>query len=102
MPFMKSSRAVWNGFSHDQLKSIKAPVLIAAGDRDFLSARFGRYVEVSQLIPNSQLAVIPDAGHFALYEDPEKLLPIVANFLDHASTVPFATTISGSHPGETR
>jgi pimeloyl-ACP methyl ester carboxylesterase len=100
--FMKSSRAVWNGFSHDQLKSIKAPVLIAAGDRDFVSARFEHYVEVSRLIPNAQLAVIPDAGHFVLYEDPDKLLPIVANFLDHTSTVSFATTISGYHPGETR
>jgi pimeloyl-ACP methyl ester carboxylesterase len=100
--FMKSSRAVWNGFSRDQLKSIKAPVLIAAGDRDFVSARFGHYVDVSRLIPNAQLAVIPDAGHFVLYEDPEKLLPIVANFLDHESALPFVDTLSGYYPGETR
>jgi pimeloyl-ACP methyl ester carboxylesterase len=83
--FMKSSRAVWNGFSHDELKSIKAPVLIAAGDHDFMSAPFEHYVEVSRLIRNAQLAVIPDAGHFVLYENPDKLLPVVANFLDHAS-----------------
>ena len=52
---------------------------------------------------HAQLAVIPDAGHFVLYEDPEKLLPLVACFLDQpASTVPFATPISGYHPGETR
>lgn len=58
---------------------------------------------MSRLIPNAQLAVIPDAGHFVPYEDAENLLPIVANFLNQpASTVPFATTISGYHPGETR
>jgi len=101
--FTKSSRVVWNGFSHNQLKSIKAPVLIAAGDHDFVAARFEHYVEMSRLIPNAQLAVIPDAGHFVLHDDPEKLLPIVANFLDQpASTLPFATTPTGYHPGETR
>jgi len=101
--FMKTSRAVWNGLSPDQLKSIKTPVLIAAGDHDVVSARFEHYVEVSRLIPNAQLAVIPDAGHFVLYEDPEKLLPLVACFLDQpVSTVQFATPITGYHPGETR
>jgi pimeloyl-ACP methyl ester carboxylesterase len=61
------------------------------------------HLAMSRLIPNAQLAVIPDAGHFVLYEDPEKLLPIVANFLDQpTSAVAFATTTSGYHPGETR
>jgi len=101
--FAKSSRVVWKGFSHDELKSIEAPVLIAAGDHDVLVPPVEHHLEMSRLIPNAQLAVIPDAGHFVLYEDPEKLLPIVANFLDQPkSTLPFATTISGYHPGETR
>jgi pimeloyl-ACP methyl ester carboxylesterase len=84
------------------LKSIKAPVLIAAGDHDMLVPPIEHHLEISRLIPNAQPAVIPDAGHFVLYEDPEKLLPIVATFLDHTSTVPFATTISGYEPGKTR
>jgi pimeloyl-ACP methyl ester carboxylesterase len=103
--FTKTGRAAgaWKGFSHDELKSIKAPVLIAAGDHDVLVPPVEHHLEMSRLIPNAQLAVIPDAGHFVLYEDPEKLLPIVATFLDlPTSTVPFATTISGYHPGETR
>jgi hypothetical protein len=38
-----------------------------------------------------------------LNDDPEKLLPVVATFLDQpTSAVPFATTLSGYHPGETR
>jgi pimeloyl-ACP methyl ester carboxylesterase len=101
--FAKASRIAWKGFSSDELKSIQAPVLIAAGDHDVLVPPVEHHLEMSRLIPNAQLAVIPDAGHFVLYEDPEKLLPIVANFLDQpASTVPFATTISGYHPGVTR
>jgi pimeloyl-ACP methyl ester carboxylesterase len=102
--FAKTRRAaaVWKGFSHDELKSIKAPVLVAAGDHDILVPGVEHHLEMSRLIPNAQLAVIPDAGHFVLYEDPEKLLPIIATFLDHTSTVPFATTPSGYHPGETR
>jgi pimeloyl-ACP methyl ester carboxylesterase len=101
--FIKSARVRWEGFSCDELRSIEAPVLIAAGDHDVISARFEHYVETSRLIPNAQLAVIPDAGHFVLYEDPEKLLSVVANFLDRPiSRIPFATTISGYHPGETR
>jgi pimeloyl-ACP methyl ester carboxylesterase len=101
--FAKSSRVVWNGFSRDELKSIEAPVLIAAGDHDVLVPPVEHHLAMSRLIPNAQLAVIPDAGHFVLYDDPQKLLPTVSNFLDQqASTVPFATTISGYHPGETR
>ena len=101
--FVKSSRIAWKGFSLGDLKSIKAPVLIAAGDHDVLVPLVEHHLEMSRVIPNAQLAVIPDAGHFVLYEDPEKLLPIVANFLDQPiSTVPFATTISGYHPGESR
>ena len=34
------------------------------------------------MIPNAQLAVIPDASHFVLFSEPEKLLPTVAAFLD--------------------
>jgi pimeloyl-ACP methyl ester carboxylesterase len=102
--FAKTGRAAgaWKGFSHDELKSIEAPVLIVAGDHDVLVPSVEHHLEMSRLIPNAQLAVIPDAGHFVLCEDPEKVLPIVATFLDHTSTVRFATTISGYHPGETR
>jgi pimeloyl-ACP methyl ester carboxylesterase len=94
---------MWGGFSHDDLKSIKAPVLIAAGDHDNLGPRLEHHLEMLRLIPKAQLAVVPDAGHFVLNENPERLLSIVAAFFDQPiSTVPFATTQSGFHPGETR
>jgi pimeloyl-ACP methyl ester carboxylesterase len=102
--FARTSMAArtWKGFSREELRKIKTPVLIVAGDHDVLGAPMEHQFEMSRLIPNAQLAVIPDAGHFVLYDDAERVLPIVATFLDNTSTVPFATTISGYHPGETR
>lgn len=101
--FAKSTSRQLRGFSLEDLKAIQAPVLIAAGDHDVLGARLEHLLEIYRLIPNAQLAVIPDAGHFVLNDDPEKLLPIIATFLDQPETgIPFATTLSGYHPGETR
>lgn len=91
----------WKGFSRDELKSITAPVLIASSDHEFVPVEHS--LEISRLIPNAQLAVIPNASHYVLNVDPEKLLPTVAAFLDEPiSTVPFATPKTGYHPGVTR
>jgi len=99
--FAKTQRMEWQGFSHDELQSIKAPILIASGDHDYAPVEHS--LEMSRLIPNAQLAIIPDAGHYVLNVDPEKLLPTVAAFLDEPiSTLPFATPQTGYHPGVTR
>jgi pimeloyl-ACP methyl ester carboxylesterase len=101
--FAKTTSIAWKGFSRDELTSIKAPVLIATGDHDVLGPRLEHHLEMSRLIPNAQLAVIPDAGHFLLNDDPERLLPVIATFLDQPiSPVVFATTRTGYHPGQTR
>lgn len=101
--FAKSMSRELKGFAREELKSIKAPVLIMGGDHDVLGARLEHLLETYRLIPNAQLAVIPGAGHFVLNDDQERLLPIIATFLDEPeSSVPFATTLSGYHPGETR
>jgi pimeloyl-ACP methyl ester carboxylesterase len=102
--FEKTARMAmeWRGFPSETLKSIQAPVLIAAGDHDVLSPMLEHHLAMFRLIPNAQLAIIPDAGHFVLNDDPEKLLPVVATFLDQPTSAAFATTLSGYHPGETR
>jgi pimeloyl-ACP methyl ester carboxylesterase len=83
------------------LKAIKAPVLIASGDHDFLPVE--RYAEWSRMIPNAQLAIIPDASHFVLMSEPEKLLPTVAAFLDAPTDkLPIGTPKTGYYPGVTR
>jgi hypothetical protein len=37
-------------------------------------------------IPNAELAVVPDSGHFALYSEREKVIPIVQHFLEKSDT----------------
>jgi len=83
------------------LASIEAPLLIALGDRDFV--RVEHAVETARLIPNAELAVVPDAGHFALMSEPERVIPIVKYFLEKTEKRnPVATAGMGYHPGETR
>jgi len=97
----KVCRIRWEGFSEAELASIQAPVLIALGDRDFV--RLEHAVETSRLIPAAELAVIPDAGHFALFSEPGRVVPIVKSFLERAGTrIPVANAEAGYRPGETR
>ncbi len=91
----------WDGFSREELASIEAPVLIAVGDHDFV--RLEHAVETFKLIPNAELAVIPDAGHYALFSEQERVIPVVEHFLNKPDTaIPIGTAETGYHPGETR
>jgi pimeloyl-ACP methyl ester carboxylesterase len=91
----------WGGFSNEELDSIKAPILIVLGDHDFV--RLEHAVETLRLIPNAELAVIPGAGHFALFSEPMRVIPVIENFLKKPEKkIPIATAEAGYHPGETR
>jgi pimeloyl-ACP methyl ester carboxylesterase len=91
----------WEGFSKEELASIKAPMLVILGDFDFV--RLEHAVETVKLIPNAELAVIPSASHFALFSEPERVIPIVQHFLEKPEkSIPLATAESGYYPGETR
>jgi pimeloyl-ACP methyl ester carboxylesterase len=91
----------WEGFSSEELASIKAPVLIAVGDHDFV--RVEHALETFRLVPHAELAVIPDAGHFAVFSEPERVIPVVKHFLGNPEKrLPLATAGMGYHPGETR
>jgi pimeloyl-ACP methyl ester carboxylesterase len=100
--FDKATKSLfaWKGLSADQLKAIKAPVLIACGDHDLIPVE--RCAEWSRMIPNAQLAVIPDASHFVHFSEPEKLLPTVAAFLDAPTPKVPIGTHNGYYPGVTR
>jgi pimeloyl-ACP methyl ester carboxylesterase len=97
----KVSSIQWNGFSKEQLALITAPVLIALGDHDFV--RLEHALATFRLIPHAELAVIADAGHFALYSEQKKVIPAVETFLvKREKKIPIATAGMGYHPGETR
>jgi pimeloyl-ACP methyl ester carboxylesterase len=70
----------WKGLTREQMKSIKAPVLITLGDRD--GVRPEHAVDMFRLIPNSKLAVFPGGDHFLLMTAPDTVLGPVAAFLD--------------------
>lgn len=97
----KVARIQWSGVSREELASIKAPMLIMVGDRDFV--RVEHAVETFKATPTAELAVIPDAGHFALYSEPERVIPIVQHFFEKSATrTPVAHAGLGYQTGESR
>jgi pimeloyl-ACP methyl ester carboxylesterase len=77
---VKNMALEWKGFTREQMKSIKAPVLITLGDRD--GVRPEHAVEMFRLIPNARLAVFPGGDHFLLMTRPATVLAPVAAFFD--------------------
>jgi pimeloyl-ACP methyl ester carboxylesterase len=62
------------------LAEIKCPVLIIHGAEDQLIP-IGEAESMKQKIPNSQLVIIPGAGHLVNMEQPEKYNKAVADFI---------------------
>ncbi len=63
------------------LKTINVPTLIVIGEEDILSTVADGEL-MRQQIRGSQLKVIPKAGHYAPYEQPEAVGPLLRQFLD--------------------
>lgn len=76
----------FKGYSPSDLGAIQSPVLITLGDRD--GVRVEHAVEMFRQIPNSELAVFPGADHFLIMQSPEKLLPVIAAFVDAPMPAP--------------
>jgi pimeloyl-ACP methyl ester carboxylesterase len=51
----------WPGWPPEEVKTIKAPTLVALGDNDFMRVDFA--AQMARLIPRAQLAVLPDTTH---------------------------------------
>ncbi|MCW3036260.1 MAG: mhpC [Actinobacteria bacterium] len=78
----KTSAAVaaFEGWSPEELRAIGAPTLIMVGDTDFI--RLEHAIEMFELIPNAQLAVLPGTTHMQVMCDADRLLSLVGPFLD--------------------
>jgi pimeloyl-ACP methyl ester carboxylesterase len=68
------------GITRDQLRGIKAPVMMADGAYDEIIA-LDQIEEMAQLIPNAQLKVFDGTSHFALWQDPENFNLALVEFL---------------------
>ena len=71
--------AAVKGWSAHELGAIRVPTLVLVGDTDFVLVQHA--VEMFELIPNAQLAVLPGATHMDLTRRGDQVLAMVAPFL---------------------
>jgi pimeloyl-ACP methyl ester carboxylesterase len=64
----------------DELRSLHLPTLLIFGDRDF--SPLHDVVEMFELLPNAQLAVLPGTTHVGLSQQPSAVLAAITPFLD--------------------
>lgn len=64
----------------DEIRAIKAPTLIMAGDRD--PTRMEHFVEIYKLLPDGQMAIIPGCGHVIFRCKPDLSIKIMSDFLE--------------------
>ena len=80
MSGQSKSAADLKGWSDEQLARITAPVLVVIGDHDFVTVEHGALMK--ELIPGSQLAVLPGTTHMTATKQVHLLVPLLAAFLD--------------------
>ena len=76
---LSQSTADTRGWSDAQLATITAPTLLVL-DRGEVAVEHGALMQ--QLIPGSQLAVLPGTTHMQVTRRADLLLPMLARFLD--------------------
>jgi pimeloyl-ACP methyl ester carboxylesterase len=80
MAAQSQNAADLKGWSDEQLAGITAPVLLVIGDHDFVTIEHGALMK--ELIPGSQLAVLPGTTHMTATKRLDLLVPLLAAFLD--------------------
>jgi len=64
----------------DELRSLQVPTLLIFGDRDF--SPLSDVVEMFELLPDAQLAVLPGTTHVGVTQRPGEVLALITPFLD--------------------
>lgn len=67
--------ANWSGWTEAELRAIRAPVLVAIGDNDFV--RIEHAAEMARLIPDARLAVLPGTTHLGIVKRGAWLEPMI-------------------------
>ncbi|MGW3336508.1 alpha/beta fold hydrolase [Streptomyces sp. NPDC001009] len=83
---------------HDKTEALacfqELPVLVLAGVRDLVTP--SEHSEaIADLLPDSELVLVPDAGHLVMLEHPEVVTDRLADLLTRAGAVPAGATVSG-------
>jgi pimeloyl-ACP methyl ester carboxylesterase len=66
-------------FTPEQLKMIKTPTLVMAGDHDLISDELT--LSLYEALPHAQLCILPGTTHTLLWEIPELANQTILNFL---------------------
>jgi pimeloyl-ACP methyl ester carboxylesterase len=64
----------------DELRSLEMPTMLIFGDRDF--SPLPDVLELFELLPNAQLAILPGTTHMGVSRSPERLRALIEPFLD--------------------
>jgi pimeloyl-ACP methyl ester carboxylesterase len=64
-----------------QIRSIEAPTLLIAGDRDPYN-QTAKFLEIYHLLPHGNMMIVPGCGHLVLYREPKLTIAAVEEFLD--------------------
>ena len=86
----QSEMAISRGDNRPGLRAVRAPTLVLCGAEDRLCP-VALHEEMAALVPGATLAVIPQAGHFALIEQPDRVAEAMARWLA-APTKPETST----------
>lgn len=79
------SAATFRGWSDEAIQSITMPTMVAAGDNDIV--RTEHAVALVRLLPQAQLAILPNTDHIAIVmQHADWLATMTAEFLDTAGT----------------
>jgi pimeloyl-ACP methyl ester carboxylesterase len=81
--FLGAISKMWEtepNYSQDQLRHISVPTAISDGEHDE-AIRRDHTEEMARLIPNAKLIILPDASHFAMWQQPAAFNKAVLDFL---------------------
>jgi pimeloyl-ACP methyl ester carboxylesterase len=67
----------------DELRSLRIPILLIFGDRDF--SPLPDVIETFELLPDAQLAVLPGTTHVGVTRRPDQVLALITPFLEKES-----------------
>ncbi|MGW4030181.1 alpha/beta fold hydrolase [Streptomyces sp. NPDC004838] len=80
----------------------EVPVLVLAGDKDLVTPS-SHSEAIADLLPDSELVIVPDAGHLVMLEHPEVVTDRLADLLARVGAVPAAANVgpygSTAQPG---
>ncbi|MFD7612718.1 alpha/beta fold hydrolase [Streptomyces sp. NPDC059828] len=91
---------------HDKAAALEVfqevPVLVLAGDRDLVTPS-AHSEAIADLLPDSELVIVPDAGHLVMLEHPVVVTDRLADLLVRVGAVPAAANVgtygSTAEPG---